>query len=236
MKKSICFALITLTAACAKSNSGTNADSTATASKLSAATTSADSEAIADSIGSSGVPIALADVGTHGEDLYDAVKAGDWPKASAILDSLDTSAKALHATERTELGSALDSLRSAVPARRRSPAIESANEVTRLAAKFSESYHPKTPPDIVRLDYFGRELEIWAARGDTARLALTRGLLETSWTNVKATVISHGGNVAAAHTDMLVAKLAKAHSASDYARLATPILDVVDELEKPFEK
>ena len=32
------------------------------------------------------------------------------------------------------------------------------------------------------------------------------------------------------------ARMAAAKSPADYAKLATPILDVVDELEKPFEK
>ena len=237
MDKLICIGTFLFLAACARSEDGHSAaDSIAVSTKLAAATTSADSEAVADSIGSSGVPTAVADVGTYGEDLYDAVKLSDWAKATAILDSVTTSAKTLRANEKTEIASALNILHSAVPAHQRNTAIESANEVTRLAAAFSEAYHPKTPPDIVRLDYYGRELEIWAARGDTARLATTRGLLEQSWISVKSSVISHGGTTAAAHTDALVKRLAAAHSAADYSRLATPILDVVDELEKPFEK
>jgi hypothetical protein len=33
-----------------------------------------------------------------------------------------------------------------------------------------------------------------------------------------------------------VARLDSAKTAKDYAQVATPFLDVVDELEKPFEK
>jgi multidrug efflux pump subunit AcrA (membrane-fusion protein) len=100
----------------------------------------------------------------------------------------------------------------------------------------TEAYNPKMPADVVRLDYYGRELEIWAARNDLGRITTTRDALRRTWHAVKPNVISHGGAAAAARTDSLVARLDSAKTAKDYAQVATPFLDVVDELEKPFEK
>jgi hypothetical protein len=178
----------------------------------------------------------VAAVGTYGEDLYDQAKLGDWTKAQSIMDSLDTSAKALKGNENTQIAGVLDTLRGAISAHERDAALEASNRVTFVAAKLSEPYHPKTPTDVVRLDYYGRELEIWSARKNVKKLAETSAELRRTWDAVKPTVVSAGGDKAAATTDALVVRLAAARTSADYAKLATPFLDVVDELEKPFEK
>jgi hypothetical protein len=178
----------------------------------------------------------VAAVGTHGEDLYDQVKLGDWTKAKATMDSLDASAKALKGNENAQIAGVLDTLRSAVSAHKSNAALEGSNRVTLVAATLSEPYHPKTPADVVRLDYYGRELEIWSAQKNMKKLAQTSADIRRTWDAVKPTVMSAGGDKAAATTDALIVRLAAAKSPADYGKLATPFLDVVDELEKPFEK
>jgi hypothetical protein len=182
------------------------------------------------------VPKAVVDVGTYGEDLYDEAKASNWAKATAYMDSLDASAKALKGGERARLMGTLDRLRGAVAAKRRDTALEAANRVTYLAAKISEPYKPATPVAVVMLDYYGRELEIWSSRRNTTKLVSTSSELRRTWESVKPTVVRAGGAAAAATTDSLVAKLRVAKTPADYATLAKPFLNVVDELEKPFEK
>lgn len=189
----------------------------------------------ADSIGASGVPGPVADVGRHGEDLYDQVKKSDWGKAAVTLDSLRTGVAALTAGERRAVQPALDSLRSAVAARHRDDALVAANRITDVGAAMTEAYHPATPADIVRLDYYGRELEIWSARGDLPALARNAAALRTAWGRVRPAVMARGGAAAALRTDSLVARLGAARTVAQYASLATPLLDVVDQLEKPFE-
>jgi multidrug efflux pump subunit AcrA (membrane-fusion protein) len=206
------------------------------AEPLSAAANAELTERAADSVQAVGVPAAVADVGTHGEDLYDVAKASSWTKASAIMDSLDKSTAALATGERTQLTGVLDMLRKAIASHDRVQATEAANRVTFIAAHLTEAYHPKMPADIVRLDYYGRELEIWAERKDMTRLASTAADLRRTWERVKPSEIAHGGAAAAATTDSLVAQLAKAKTVADYAGIAKPFLDVVDLLEKPFEK
>ncbi|MEP7383461.1 MAG: hypothetical protein ABI910_17380, partial [Gemmatimonadota bacterium] len=217
-----------------RKDSATDTTTVASTSKLAARTEL--TERAADSLQVAGVPSAVADVGTHGEDLYDVAKASSWTKASAIMDSLDTSAAALTTGERTQLTSVLGPLRQAAASHDRQGAIDAANQVAFIAANLTEAYHPKMPADIVRLDYYGRELEIWAARKDMIRLSSTAADLRRTWERVRPSVLAHGGRAAAAKTDALVAQLAAAKTPADYARVSPPFLDVVDELEQPFEK
>lgn len=228
--------IIAVLAGCSSSKSPNAGDSAAATPMSKPAANAELTERAADSVQAVGVPAAVADVGTHGEDLYDEAKAANWTKARVIMDSLDKSASQLRANERAALAGALDTVRKAVSAHDRPAAVEGANQVTFIAAHLTEAYHPKMPADIVRLDYYGRELEIWAARNDLGKLASTRADLQRTWDAVKPNVISHGGNAAAARTDSLATRLAAAKTAREYAAVAKPFLDVVDELEKPFEK
>jgi hypothetical protein len=227
---------VVFVAACSASSKSSATDSTTVASTSKRAANAELIERAADSVQAVGVPAAVADVGAHGEDLYDVAKASSWSKASAIMDSLDKSTAALATGERTQLTGVLDTLRKAIASRDRVPATEAANRVTFIAAHLTEAYHPKMPADIVRLDFYGRELEIWAERKDMTRLASIAADLRRTWERVKPSEIAHGGAAAAATTDSLVAQLAKAKTAADYAHIATPFLNVVDLLEKPFEK
>ncbi len=228
-------ALVTVVA-CSTSSKDSATDTTTVASTSKLAASAELTERAADSIQVVGVPTAVADVGTHAEDLYDVAKASSWTKASAIMDSLDKAATALTTGERTGLTSVLDTLRQAVASHDREGTIEAANQVTFIAANLTEAYHPKMPADIVRLDYYGRELEIWAARKDMSRLSSTMADLRRTWERVKPSELANGGAAAAAKTDSFIAQLAAAKTPADYARVATPFLEVVDKLEKPFEK
>jgi hypothetical protein len=231
---------LTVSAGCSRTDNsgaaGNGSDTAAMTSMSKPAATAEITERAADSLQGVGVPRAVADVGTHGEDLFDQVKASNWARARVIMDSLDRSASALTPSEQGQLSGVLDTLHMAVAARQRNVAIEAANQVTFIGARLTEAYHPKMPADIVRLDYYGRELEIRAAQKNMSTLASTAADLRRTWGTAKPDVISHGGAAAAARTDSLVARLAAAKSPADYARIATPLLDVVDELEKPFEK
>ncbi len=239
MTRTFALALIiaTLTGACstADRDAASNDTDDAERSEAHSAAATADRKTT-DSVGGSGVPVAVADVGRHGEDLYDQATLGNWDKATVIMDSLQRSAGALRDDEREQMRAVLDTLQRAVTQRLRDAAIAASNRVTFLGAGLTEAYSPKMPAAITRLDYYGRELEIHAAHNDMARLRATSAALRGTWDSVKSSVIARGGAAAAARTDSLVAQLLVARSAADFATLATPILDVVDELEKPFEK
>jgi hypothetical protein len=187
------------------------------------------------------IPAGVNDVGTYGEDLYDQAKAGNWVAAKAYLDSLHAAATNLPRTDqiqsqRSQLDSAIVALDQAVATRNGAAALEAANRVTFLSAQMTTPYHGATPTEVLLLDYYGRELEIWSARNDSAKLKETAAALTSTWNALRPTVEKNGGGVAAGHTDALVARINAAKSAAQYARVATPFLDEVDELEKVFTK
>lgn len=185
------------------------------------------------------IPKAINDVGTYGEDLYDQVKVGDWTKAKALLDSLHTAAQQLPAgdriqSQRTDLDSTVATLDKVVASHNRVAGLEAANRVTFLSAQMTTPYHGPTPTEVLLLDYYGRELEIWSAQKNLAKLKETAAALSSTWKALRPTVVKHGGGAAAGHTDALVARINAAKSPAEYARVATPFLDEVDELEKVF--
>ena len=234
--------VLSVIVACSGSSSSDSAASAVEAERAAAASQTAAvarveaKERANDTLQTVGVSAAVADVGTYSEDLYDQIKASNWSKASTLLKSLESSASQMSTDEQGKLDTVLTSLREAVSRHQLERALETVNKATLIAAGLTERYHPTMPADIVRLDYYGRELEIWSARNNMSKLAETVAEIKRTWNAVKPEVVSHGGTMAAERTDKLVAQLSSASSPEAYARIATPFLDVVDELEKPFEK
>ncbi|MEO8435732.1 MAG: hypothetical protein ABI596_12610 [Pyrinomonadaceae bacterium] len=185
-------------------------------------------------------PKSLADAGEYGENVYDMAKANDWAKASAKLNLLRESATKLTA-ETPGRSVALDSLTSgigaldkAVLAKNRPEAMREANQITFNVADLSAAYDLAVPSDITKLDYYGRELEIWSAEKDTNRLQSTAAEMRRTWDAVRPAVESHKGTAEAKKFEELVAKVEKAGTPDEYARLATAVLSEVDNLEKVF--
>lgn len=218
-------------------DSTTAATNSAVASANNAATPAARGSATAPGT----VPPALNAIGTDGEDLYDAVKAGNWAKARSITDSLDASVRALPsgqgaAPQQQQLSAEVDSLHHFVSGKQQSAAIKAANQITYLQAKMTAQYHPAVPADVVLLDYYGREIEIWSGEKNSAKLTQTSNDIQQTWNTLRPMVQAHGGASQATSTDDLVKRIAAAKTPAQYAPLAKPFLDDVDALEKVFTK
>lgn len=184
------------------------------------------------------VPAALTDAGEFGENIYDAAKANDWKAANAKLTALKTAAQKM-ADEKigsTEFEATLGKLEKAVAAKDKTSTLIEANLLTLAAANLTADYNPAIPVEVVKLDFYGRELEIWAAAKDEAKLQETAKLIRQSWDAVRAIIEAKGGKREAAAFENLVVKTDAAKTPIDYAKLAAPILDEVDNLEKVFEK
>lgn len=183
------------------------------------------------------VPKALADAGEFGENIYDAAKADDWKIAETKLSELKAAVKELDAakTNSESLAATLQSLEKAVGGKNKNATLETANKFTLEATNLTARYDPKVPVEVTRLDYYGRELEIWAAEKNEARLKQTALEIRKTWDEVKPQIVARNAAKEAAVFENLIKKTEAAKSISDYAKLATPILDEVDNLEKIFK-
>jgi hypothetical protein len=187
------------------------------------------------------VPAALADAGEHAENLYDAAGARAWRTAGRRLKALEADVARLHAEsnsapagETDRLQREVAALESAVARRQRQATMVEANQATLIAANMTAPYAPRVPVQVTRLDFYGRELEIWAETGAAAPLdSATRGVRH-EWDAVHPAVSARGPAVARKF-DALVTRLERAKSAAEYRRLAQLELAQVDDLERVFE-
>lgn len=183
---------------------------------------------------------ATEEIGHYAENLYDWARSGDWAKAQADLTALKTALANLKSTgQATDLHGAdelLAAIGKAVQAHDARALMHAANDTTRAAAEITRQFDQRVPVEVTLLDYYGRELELWAEEGNTAKLNETRTKLRETWDKVRPGVVAKGGNTEAAQFDALVAQLAKATTPKDFTAVATPILNSVDALENVFNR
>jgi hypothetical protein len=185
------------------------------------------------------VPTSLSNAGEYGENIYDYAKANDWKNANVKLVTLRDEVKNV----RTNINgprAALDRLEvtvaavdRAVTAKDRQATMREANQVTLEIANLTTAYKPTVPVEVTKLDYYGRELEVWAQAQDANKLQATAREMRRTWDSLRPTVESLSPT-RAKKFDALVARVESAKKPADYARVATPVLDEVDNLEKLF--
>ncbi|MDQ3474352.1 MAG: hypothetical protein M3447_11510 [Acidobacteriota bacterium] len=188
---------------------------------------------------SSAPPKSLAKAGEYAENVYDMAKANDWTNAAAKLGLLKESTTMLSSEVKgrarlDRLASGVTTLDKAVAAKNRETAMREANQMTLIVANLTAVYQLAVPIEVTKLDYYGRELEIWSTAKDTKKLQATVVEMRRTWDAVRPAIVSHKGSAEAKKFDELVAKVEKAKTPDQYAQLATPVLNEVDNLEKVF--
>lgn len=184
------------------------------------------------------VPAALVDAGEAAEGLYDSAKAKNWKRVKDHQVELEKAVVQLKSLniDTSQLDPLLGTIKISVATENRDDLMLTANKATLVAAEMTEKYHPKIPVDVTKLDYLGREIEIWAAKNDKEKLVFTAKAIRRTWNAVKPQVEANKGTKESATFESLVAGLDKAQTVADYLKLAKPILDEVDHLEAVFEK
>ncbi|MEO8426576.1 MAG: hypothetical protein ABI651_05630 [Verrucomicrobiota bacterium] len=187
------------------------------------------------------IPAALPVIGELGENIYDLAKVDDWTKAADRLTSLreavqELSVEAASAhVDKERLNQRIEGLGKAIPAKDRHAAMREANQVTLIAANLTAPFDPKVPVDVTRLDYYGRELEIWSTANDKDKLKATASDTRKTWDRLRPSVVTHNGAAEAREFDELLARVEAAKSPKEYSLVATPLLDAVDKLEKLYK-
>ena len=185
------------------------------------------------------VPTSLSNAGEYGENIYDYAKANDWKNAGAKLAVLKDAVKQVH-TEVMNQGAAvlqldthLAAVDRAVTAKDRQATMREANQVTLGVANMTSAYKLSVPVEVTKLDYHGRELEVWAQAQDANRLQTTAREMRQTWDSLRPTITAKS-TTEAKKFDAMVAQVESAKKPADYARVATPVLNEVDNLEKLF--
>ena len=185
------------------------------------------------------VPASLANAGEYGENIYDYAKANDWKHAEIKLAALKEAIKQMRAEVKKQ-SAAVDSLETdvaalgrAVAAKDRHATVREANQVTFDVANMTAAYKLSVPVEVIKLDYYGRELEVWAEAKDANKLQATVREMRQTWDSLRPTIVVKSATEAKKF-DALVAQVEAAKTPTDYARVATPVLNEVDNLEKLF--
>jgi hypothetical protein len=185
------------------------------------------------------VPKSLIDTAEYGENLYDHSKAKSWKRATLTLRSLQRAAKNMHTEVADQpaaegrIDESIATLGRTIAAKDQQASMREANEVTRAAADMTAAYAPTVPVAVARLDYYGRELEIWAQAQDSGKLQATAVAMRREWDALRPT-LKIRAPAEAMKFESLVAQVEAAKTPADNAPLAQSVLDEVDNLEKVF--
>lgn len=195
----------------------------------------------ANSINQSGaIPKTLIDMGEYSENIYDFTKAADWKNSEAKFNQLKSTAKRAHLDVKKEnldqsaLDTTIDTLEKDIIARDRHASMREANQMTLIVINLTSSYPQSIPPEITKLDYYGRELEIWAAVNDIKKLHVIAQEMRRTWEGIRPLLEARGDITEAKKFENLIVQIEHAKSASDYSNLAKLVLEEVDNLENIF--
>jgi len=224
----IAFLLIWMTGCSSVSTGSAKTNKAAAPASTSAAVTTEES-----------VPTALSNAGEYGENVYDYAKANDWKNADVKLAALRDAVKKVR-TDVKNKNAAVDrldgnvaALDRAATAKDRQAAMREANQVTLDVANMTTAYKLSVPAEVTKLDYYGRELEVWAQAQDTNKLQATAREMRQTWDSLRPSIEAHGIKEAKKF-DALVAQVESGKTPANYARVATLVLNEVDNLEKLF--
>jgi hypothetical protein len=185
------------------------------------------------------LPAALSNAGEYGENVYDFAKANDWKNANLKLAALKDAVKSVRAEVKNQsaavdgLDSNVAALDRAVTAKDRQAAMREANQVTLDVANMTTAYTLNVPVEVTKLDYYGRELEVWAQAQDSNKLQATAREMRRTWDSLRPTIAAKSATEAKTF-EALVAQVEAAKTPADYTRVATRVLNEVDNLEKLF--
>lgn len=182
----------------------------------------------------------LEQAGHWSENLYDRALAADWAGAASDLRALRTSLDRLQSTFSGDeylvaAMSATGRVGTAITVRDTGALAREANAVTRDVAFLTSRTNPPMPSEVTLLDYYGREIEIWARAGDAVRLDKTRRETAETWARLAPRLTARGATAERDRFGALMKRLEDARTIDEYRVLATPILDEVDNLEKAFK-
>jgi hypothetical protein len=172
--------------------------------------------------------------------IYSLVKLGNWAETTDYLASLEKMTQSLQAnpkineTEVAKLNSWIVPVRNLIAAKQ-PLAMDAANQLAMIASQLTIQSDSKLPLEVAMLDYYGRELEIWSARGNIVKLKGIANKIEQIWHDLRPSIQSESRFVQVQTLeDTLIALLDAANSPAQYNLLLAPLLAEVNNLQQVF--
>lgn len=189
----------------------------------------------------SNISTSLSDIGKYSKAIYDTAKVHDWTTAAVQLASLQNATELLHPGFNTskdvvQFHASMAALDIAVATQERPEAMHRANQLMLITANMTTQFQPLLPVEVKLLEYYGRELEVWALAKNVAKLKTTSNNIHQTWDTLRPLVNSQGAKVLSQKFSNLVLCVDAAKSANDYSHLTNSFLESVENLEKIFKK
>jgi hypothetical protein len=186
-------------------------------------------------------PSSLTEAGEAAENVYDLAAGNDWSGAALSVTALGEAVKRVRADvkHRNDVKDDLDghslALDRAVGAHNRWVAMREANQVMLAVAELTGSYKlDEVRVALMRLDYYGRELAIWAEVQDMPRLQTTTSQMVKEWDRLRPAIDARIPAAEGRKVGDLLTQAEAAGTSADYMQLSKAVLDEVDHLETLF--
>jgi hypothetical protein len=170
------------------------------------------------------VPASLNTTFQNAGQTYDAVVNRDWESAATRLDALKSAISQVHSdlkpvtnendaradgvsSKLNMLDLDVMSLSDALRAHDHDSALRKANEITMPIADLALMYSSKIPGDLMRLKYYGRELDIAAATDDASTVRDSADQVLKIWKELRPAVEAAGGQQEAQQFNDLVDRM-----------------------------
>ncbi len=186
-------------------------------------------------------PLALPDIASAAEEIFDEARTSRWNDAGVSLKALKDAAAdlrtlALKADLVKQLHSRIAELQRSVQARRRVSSMDAANGVTHIVADLASPYQTKVPYQIVLLGYYGRQLDLGLAASRPSLRAQAMAELRQTWNATERSVLQRGDADDARRFTDIVVQLEGAKQPADMVAQVRAERAAAKRLEKIFTR
>ena len=183
-------------------------------------------------------PAKLAMLAATARQLFDDAQHDDWPLAEQHLRDISTLAEPiitrLNANSAPLTKAVIRSAR-ALRDHDRAGAMHAANKIMEWAARADAGAHPDLPPQLARLSYLAREIQIETDDVEPEKLA--RRVLETRgcWDRLRPLLEAKGDTATAKEGEAVIHQLETAQTADALAQTQPALSKLIEHSGKTFE-
>ena len=189
---------------------------------------------------SQAAPQCVWKVGDQGSAIFYAARDSQWGQAARDLQSLKACTQQLQTEvkgnddKKKKLEQDAGDIERALSTQNREQAMLSANDITLVATNIAAQYQVSMPMDVPRLDYYARQLQIYAEANDIGKLKATADQMKSTWQQVFVNLQSHVGPDDAKKMQTIIDRLQAAKQPSEYQAAANDAVSVVSDIERLY--